>query len=140
MIANGFRRLLIRVGKSLPFVACAFLLEHYFECMLAIVSNDYVMYDGSVILNTPVSFFIGSHIEYNIQTLVVLVIISFAIETCIYNKLACLYLGVNLIEKSYFSSIELCIAYICAIALANTLASGFFTYKGIVILTETGRL
>lgn len=140
MTANGFRRLLIRTGKSLPFVACAFLLEHYFECMLAVLRNDYVMYDGSVILNTPLSFFIGSYIEYNIQMLVVLAIISFAIETCIYNKLACMYLGVNLIEKSFFSSIELCMAYIFSIAFINMLASGFFTYKGIVMLTKTERL
>lgn len=67
--------------------------------------------------------------------LVVLVIISFAVETCVYNKLACLYLLVNLIEKSYFD-FELEPTYIYVICLANIVVAGYLTYKGIKILLK----
>jgi hypothetical protein len=81
----------------------------------------------------PISFFIGQYFEYNLQMLAVLCVISVAIETCIYNKLACLYLGVNLLEKSYFD-FELDIWQIYIIATANLIVSGYFAYKGFKIL------
>ena len=93
---------LIRIGKVLPFIVCLVASISYFESCWALCTENYILYDSYVILNKPISFFIGRYFEYNLQMLVVLCVISVAIETCIYNKLACLYLGVNLLEKSYF--------------------------------------
>ena len=132
---NQARRLLINIGKMLPFVVCFLVLLNYAESLYAMMTEDYLSYDGCIILNTPIAFYIGSHFEYNIQMLVVLCVISVAIETCIYNKLACLYLGVNLLEKSYFD-FELEPYQIYIIIAVNLLASGFFVYKGIRILTN----
>lgn len=129
---NKFRKLLIRIGKILPFVICFLVCFNYTETAFALVTNDLLWYDGIVIPNTPISFVIGNYFEYNIQMLVVLCIISVAIETCIYNKLACLYLGVNLLEKSYFD-FELDIWQIYIISLLNLIISAYFTYKGLSI-------
>jgi hypothetical protein len=93
------------------------------------------LYDDVVILNAKTSFFIGSYFEYNLQMLVVLCIVSIAIETCIYNKLACGYLGVNLAEKSYFN-FELEPTTIYIICIANILVAGYLTFKGIKILLK----
>lgn len=132
---NQARRLLINIGKMLPFVVCFLVLLNYAESLYAMMTEDYLNYDGCIILNTPIAFYIGSHFEYNIQMLVVLCVISVAIETCIYNKLACLYLGVNLFEKSYFD-FELEPYQIYVIIAVNLIASGFFVYKGVKILTN----
>ena len=132
---NQARRLLINIGKMLPFVVCFLVLLNYAESLYAMMTEDYLSYDGFIILNTPIAFYIGSHFEYNIQMLVVLCVISVAIETCIYNKLACLYLGVNLFEKSYFD-FELEPYQIYVIIAVNIIASGFFVYKGVKILTN----
>lgn len=132
---NQARRLLINIGKMLPFVVCFLVLLNYAESLYAMMTEDYLSYDGCIILNTPIAFYIGSHFEYNIQMLVVLCVISVAIETCIYNKLACLYLGVNLFEKSYFD-FELEPYQIYVIIAVNIIASGFFVYKGVKILTN----
>ena len=132
---NQARRLLINIGKMLPFIVCFLVLLNYAESLCAMMTEDYLSYDGCIILNTPIAFYIGSHFEYNIQMLVVLCVISVAIETCIYNKLACLYLGVNLLEKSYFD-FELEPYQIYVIIAVNLLASGFFVYKGVKILTN----
>lgn len=133
---NKARRFLIEIGKVLPFIVCFLLFLHYTECCISLLFENYLVYDNCIILNMPISFFIGQYFEYNLQMLVVLCVISVAIETCIYNKLACLYLGVNLLEKSYFD-FEMDILLIYIISIVNMLVSGYLTYKGIKILIKT---
>ena len=94
---------LIRLGKVLPFVICFIVMLSYSETVFNLATNDLFSWCGIVIPSKPISWFISGYFEYNLQTLAVLVIISIAIETCIYNKLACGYLGVNLWEKSYLN-------------------------------------
>ena len=130
---NKFRRLLIQLGKILPFVICFLVCINYIEILFAVATYDFLDWNGIVVPNTPFSFFIGQYFEYNIQMLVVLIIISIAIETCIYNKLSCAYLGINLFEKSYFNS-ELYPQYIYLICIINIIISAFFVWKGLRIL------
>lgn len=128
-----FRRLLIRIGKVLPFIICLLVCVNYAESLLSLAKNDLIEWNGATILNTPFSFFIGQYFEYNVQMLAVLVIISCAVQTCLFNKLACAYLGLNLLEKSYFD-FELEPTHIYIICLANILCAGYLTYNGIRIL------
>ena len=133
---NKFSRLLIRLGKILPFVLCFIALISYFESMIAMLNKRFIQYDEYVLLDTSVSFAINKLIEYDWQTLLVLVVISFATETCRWNKISCLYLGLNLLEKSYFD-FELEPWTIYTICIANIIVAGYLTYKGIAILTKT---
>ena len=135
-VIHKTRILLIQIGKILPFIVCFIATISYSESIFALCFENYILYDNYAILYKPISFFIGRYFEYNLQTLVVLCVIRVAIETCIYNKLACLYLGVNLFEKYYFD-FELDIWQIYTIAIANLIVSGYFTYKGIRILTNS---
>lgn len=121
---------LIRIGKVLPFVICLIVLVSYAESCIGLYKHDFILYDDYVIINKPISFFIGNYFEYNVQMLVVLCVISISISTCIYNKLACVYLGVNLIEKSYFN-FELEPTYIYIICITNIIVSSYLIYKGI---------
>ena len=124
---------LIRLGKVLPFVVCFIVMLSYSETIFNLATNDLNSWSGIVIPNKPISWLIGQYFEYNLQMLVVLVIISIAIETCVYNKLACGYLGVNLAEKSYFD-FELEPTTIYIICLANIIVAEYLTVKGIKIL------
>ena len=133
---DSIRKLLIRVGKVLPFIVCLLLFISYIENIYALYNNNFLYYKGYCVLSKPISNYIGNIFEYNLQTLFILALISFAIRTCIYNKLACLYLGVHLYEKSYFSTIELYPEYIYIICITNILISGFFVYNGIKILLK----
>lgn len=123
---------LIRIGKVMPFVVCALLFISYSESFVALETNNYLIWSNYTILNTPISSFIGDYVEYNLPMLLLLIVISIAIETCYWNKLACLYLAFNLAEKSYLD-IELERAQIYAICIVNIIISGFLTYKGIKI-------
>lgn len=128
------RILLIEFGKMLPFVVCFIVAISYAECLFALVTSDYVTFDGSVVLNKPLSWWIGQYFEYNLITVVILLTISVAVETCYWNKLAILYLSIQLIEKTYLSAIELYIEYVYLIVIANFIVSSYFVYKGIRIL------
>lgn len=126
-----FRKLLIRLGKVLPFVVCGLALVNYTETAFALATNDFLSMGGIVIPNTQLSFIVGLYFEYNLQMLLVLAIISIAIETCVYNKMACAYLGINLYEKSLFD-FELEPTYIYMICIVNIIITAWLVYKGFV--------
>lgn len=131
-LAYKSRFVLVRIGKILPFVVCILVALSYFECIYSTAVGDFVELDGFVIPNKPLSWAIGRVAEYNIQMLVVLSVISVAMETCIYNKAACLYLGVNLLEKAVLD-FELEQSYIYAICITNIIVVCFLTYKGVFV-------
>lgn len=124
------RIFLIRIGKILPFVICGLAFISYAESIFATITQDYILYDDYALLRKPISFFIGQYFEYNIQMLFVLVVLSIAISTCVYNKLACAYLGFNLLEKSYLD-FELEPTTIYIICIINIAISGFLTWNGL---------
>lgn len=128
------RALLINIGKTLPFVICAVVLVSYAETAFALATGDFQVYDGTLIPHKPISWFLGAYFEYNLQMLLVITIITFAIRTCIYNKLAVLYLYVNFWEKSLFSSIELYVDQVYIIVLINIFVSLFLVFKGLKML------
>ena len=134
-VIHKTRIFLIQIGKILPFIVCFIATISYYESIFALCFENYILYDNYAILYKPISFFIGRYFEYNLQTLVVLCVISVAIETCIYNKLACLYLGVNLFEKYYFD-FELEPTTIYIICLVNILVAGYITIKGLRIISR----
>lgn len=124
------RFFLIEIGKALPFVVCGLALLSYMENLYALYYEQYLIINDVVVLNKPISYFIGSYFEYNVQTLLVLCVISIATETCLYNKIACLYLGVNLYEKYYFTQHVYDNEIYYIVCIANILASGYLVYKG----------
>lgn len=130
------RVVLVGIGKILPFLICGLALVSYSESLFALLNDNFVVYDNDVILNTPLSFAIANYFEYNIQMLVVLCIISIAIETCIYNKLSCVYLGINLYEKSYFAQVEWETEYYYIVIAINIFVSAYFVYEGISVLIK----
>ena len=124
---------LIQIGKIAPFVVCFVVFISYTEDVYSLMFDRYVEFSDGVYLRKDLSWFIGNYFKYDLATLSFLVVLSCAIETCIYNKLACLYLGINLLEKSFFD-FELEPTAIYLICLANILVAGYLTYKGVKIL------
>ena len=128
------RVILVNMGKMLPFVLCGIILVSYSETMFSLATSDFVEWNGYIIPNTPISWFVGNYFEYDLVTLFALLIMSIAVQTCFWNKLSLLYLFLQLKEKEYLSSIEIYPEYIYAICLANIIIAGYLTFKGIKIL------
>lgn len=125
-----FRVLLIQLGKAIPFILCFIVCASYIENAYSLRTYNFIEFSDGVYLNKPISWFIGSYFEYNLPHLFVVVILSIALETCIYNKLACAYLGFNLLEKSYLD-FELEPTTIYVICITNIVITSFLCYKGV---------
>lgn len=136
ILAIRARRVFIRASKAIPFVLCALILVSYSEIFFALATNDFVMYDGYMTPYVPFSWLIGNYFEYSIPFLIGMTVIVYAVETCIWNKLSCLYIGIALAEKDIFNSMELYIEYVYIIVIANIIVSGIFVIKGIKLLIK----
>lgn len=101
--------------------------------LIALATHDFIDYNGTIILNTPISFAIGLYFEYDTLVCVLSFVLSIAIEACKWNLWAILYLFIHLAEKSYFD-FELDIWQIYIISILNLVISAYFTYKGIKIM------
>lgn len=136
MLANKARRILITIGKIIPFVLCFVVSIAYLETIYALLLENYLYFWDCTILNTPLSFFIASIFEYDLLVCIITLIISIAIEACKWNIWATFYLFIHLAEKSYFD-FELEPFAIYSICVINILVAGYLTYKGVYILLKT---
>lgn len=132
---NKIRALLINIGKVFPFILCSIIFISYTETLFSVATSNFLVYDGSLIPNKCFSWLLSVYFEYNLQLLFVVTILTFAIRTCIHNKLALGYTYINLAEKSYFD-FELEPTTIYIICLANIIVAGYLTFKGIKILLK----
>lgn len=130
-IVKSARITLINLGKFAPFIFCAIVLISYCESLYALLTNDYRIYDDGLTLNKPISWFIGRYITYNVITIIALIVISIAVETCIWNKLCIVYLTIQLYEKHYFLTIELYKETIILIVCINIVVMCILLFYGI---------
>jgi len=133
--ANSARRLLINSGKVLPFALCFILSISYSEALVAVITEDFLEYEGFVVLNTPISFRIAKAFRYDWLIIAFVFIVSIAIEACRWNIYASMYLAVHLLERHFFS-FEMDLDSIALVAGFNLLISAFFVYKGCCIFIK----
>lgn len=129
-----FRRLLIRFGKALPFALCFIVLISHIETCYGLFYGDYFLFIDGYTVYKPFSFMVAKYFEYDLLSLVVMLTISVAIETCYWNKLAIIYLCINLYERSYFATTEISEEAALLFAILNIITSGFLAFKGIYLL------
>lgn len=125
------RIILINFAKLFPFCLCLLVFTSLSESLYALLSSDYVLYDGSIIPNTPLSWAIGRIYEIGLRSLLLASGLSISFQTCIWNKLCIIYLGIYLWIKHYLSSIELEITTIYLIIIFNIMICCFLIYKGL---------
>ena len=131
MTIHSFRVLLIRLGKVSPFLITFIVFISYVESLLALMTNSLAEYNGEVVLYKPLSWAIASYFEYDMHVVALLTILAISIETCIWNKLALLYLFIQLIEKGLLAHVMLDLWAYYIIVIANALISLALTLKGI---------
>lgn len=130
-----FRRLLIQLGKTLPFVLCVAILVLYIETVFNLATSHFLYLDGVVIPNTPISFVVGQIFEYDLLVCCIMLTMSIAIEACKWNLWTTFYVFAHIAEKYYFD-FELEPTTIYIICIANIIIAGYLTYKGIRILLK----
>ena len=135
MIPNTARRLLVHIGRALPFVLCSLVFISYAEQLFSLVFDRYVEMDGYMYLDTRITSTIAMYVKYDWFCACIAFVISIAIEACRWNILAALYLFVNLLEKHVCTfEFEEWSAYL--FLTANMLTSLYFSYKGISLFLK----
>ena len=125
------RKVLVRTGKMCPFIICAIVCLSYCESLASVTNDNYVQFYGFTSPYTPISCMIGQYFEYDGMTIVFLFVLSFAFETCYWNKISVIYLWLQLFEKDYLFNNELYKETICVICVINIVVSAFLVIKGL---------
>lgn len=133
-VATKARKHLIQIGKLLPFALCFVVMLGYIEAAYATLSNNIVLYDCYLSIEKPISQLIGCYFEYDWMTIIVLTILAFAIETCVWNKLSVLYLALHLLFKQWASAMEFLPMHIIGLCLINIAICCTLCYKGLTRL------
>ena len=134
-VAYSARKALINIGKVFPFVLCAVVGIEYAETLFSSVLSHYCMYGGVIIPYTPLSFNMACFCEYGYIGIFAMMVLSFAIETCNWNKYANYYLFGNLLEKQGFT-MPLEIYAINAICVLNLILIIWILFHSFAILLK----
>ena len=133
-----FRKLLIRVGKVIPFVFAFIVVISHIESIFAILNDDIVLdFEGYYTYNVPISNYIGNIVYIDWFDVLLLYVLAVALEFCWRNMLAVHYLLLNLavrtlVEHSYIES-----GIVVGIASFMALCGLYCVHGGIKILLSS---
>lgn len=127
-----FRKLLIRVGKVIPFVFAFIVVISHIESIFAILNDDIILdLEGYYTYNVPISNYIGNIVYIDWFDVLLLYVLAVALEFCWRNMLAVHYLLLNLavrtlVEHFYIESgIVVGLASFMALAGLYCVCGGF---------------
>lgn len=136
MMANKFRRILINMGKAMPFILVFIVMVSYIETLYAITSQNIVMdYCDTMVYDVPISDLIGNVVYCDWFDVLLLFILSTALECCYRNHLAVALLGLNLIVRAVLentileSGTLICVCGTMAVLCALSVISGLLMLK-----------
>lgn len=135
-----FRKILIRSGKIIPFVLAFIVVVGYIESTHAVYNELYEMCDdGSVILYTPISNYIGNIVYIDWFDVLLLYVLAVALEFCWRNMLAVHYLLLNLAVRTLLEHFYIESGIVVGIASLMALAGLYCTYGGITIFLKNAK-
>lgn len=135
-----FRKILIRSGKIIPFVLAFIVAVGYLESTHAVYNELYEMCDdGSVILYTPISNYIGNIVYIDWFDVLLLYVLAVALEFCWRNMLAVHYLLLNLSVRTLVEHFYIESGIVVGIAGFMALAGLYCAYGGITIFLKSAK-
>ena len=133
-----FRKILIRSGKIIPFVLAFIVVLGYIERAYAVYYELYEMCDdGSVILYTPISNYIGNIVYIDWFDVLLLYILGVALEFCKYNMRAVHYLLLNLAVRVVLEHFYIDEWVVFTLALFMALSGFYCVCGGIKMINKT---
>ena len=103
-----FRKLLVRLGKILPFIFVTIILVGLLENVYAILTTRAITdMDGNLIYYSPISAYIGSIIYIDWVDVLLLWILAIALEYCKYNLRCVYFITLNLAVRYVLEHVEM---------------------------------
>ena len=133
-----FRKLLIRVGKVIPFVFAFIVVISHIESIFAILNDDIVLdFEGYYTYNVPISNYIGNTVYIDWFDVLLLYVLAVALEFCWRNMLAVHYLLLNLAVRTLVEHFYIESGIVVGIASFMALAGLYCVHGGIKILLSS---
>lgn len=132
-----FRKLLIRVGKVIPFVFAFIVVISHIESIFAILNDDIILdFEGYYTYNVPISNYIGNIVYIDWFDVLLLYVLAVALEFCWRNMLAVHYLLLNLAVRTLVEHFYIESGIVVGLASFMALAGLYCVYGGIKTLTN----
>ena len=130
-----FRKLLIRLGKTIPFVLVFILLVGYVETIYSIITNNTIVdAEENIIYNLPISFFIADIVYIDWLDVLLVWILCFALELCKYSFRCAYLITLNLPFRWLVENYETTDNVIITCSFIMTLLSLLCLYGGIKVI------
>ena len=130
-----FRKLLIRLGKTIPFVLAFILLVGYVETIYSIITNNTIIdAEENIIYNMPISFFLADIIYIDWLDVLLVWILCFALELCKYSFRCAYLITLNLPFRWLVENYETTDNVIITCSFIMTLLSLLCLYGGIKVI------
>lgn len=136
-MATFFRKLLIRIGKVIPFVFAFIVVISHIESIYAILNDDIILdLEGYYSYNVPISNYIGNIVYIDWFDVLLLYVLAVALEFCWRNMLAVHYLLLNLAVRTLVEHFYIESGIVVGIASFMALSGLYCVYGGIKILSS----
>ena len=135
-----FRKLLIRLGKVIPFVFAFIVVISHIESVYAILNDDIILdLEGCDSYNVPISNYIGNIVYIDWFDVLLLYVLAVALEFCWRNMLAVHYLLLNLAVRTLVEHFYIESGIVVGIASFMALAGLYCAYGGITIFLKNAK-
>jgi hypothetical protein len=130
-----FRKLLIRLGKTIPFVLAFILLVGYVETIYSIITNNTIVdAEENIIYNLPISFSIADIVYIDWLDVLLVWILCFALELCKYSFRCAYLITLNLPFRWLVENYQTTDNVIITCSFVMTLLSLLCLYGGIKVI------
>lgn len=132
-----FRKLLIRLGKTIPFVLAFILLVGYVETIYSIITNNTIVdAEENAIYNIPISFSLADVVYIDWLDVLLIWVLCVALELCKYSFRCAYLITLNLpfrwlVEHFYIES-----GIVIGIASFMALCGLYCVYGGIKMISK----
>ena len=135
-ITTSARRGIIRIGKYAPFFIVVIVTISNIETLYSVIEERYCTFNGMVVYYKPISWWIGEMFELSIAWIVALLILSFGVEACVWNRACIVFLSLVLLQKDFFLEHTINETYFAFVLIANSTIGTLLVIKGIKILLK----
>ena len=130
-----FRKMLVRLGKIIPFVLAFVLFVGYTETIYAIISNNTIIdAEENIIYNLPVSFFLADIVYIDWLDVLLVWILCVALELCKYSFRCAYLITLNLPFRWLVENYEIPDNVIITCSFIMALLSLLCLYGGIKVI------
>lgn len=135
-----FRKLLIRLVKTIPFVLAFILLVGYVETIYSIITNNTIVdAEENITYNLPISFSLADIVYIDWLDVLLVWILCFALELCKYSFRCAYLITLNLPFRWLVAHVSMPDGIVVGLYVFMALCGLYCVYGGITIFLKNAK-